>query len=302
MNVECRFFGPFRDDTGTKRTVVETDARTYADLLETLVDRYPALSDRLPAQDAVDLEGDVVVTKNGTDLRHLEGLSTPVEDSDVVRMVPSVYGGDGDSYDVHILLYDGFDELDAIGPYEVFSYANEFGSVIDPSYRTLGERTRVTASHGTRIVPDGKLPDPADPGAPDLLLIPGGGWSARDREASAWVEAQKGDVPHAAEIHHRNGARVAGVCTGAMLLATAGLTDNRPAVTHASAMEDLREYGADVHDARVVDDGDLLTAGGVTSGLDLALYVVESVVDSSLADRIATVIEYERRFDVARTR
>ncbi|MFC6770581.1 DJ-1/PfpI family protein, partial [Halorubrum pallidum] len=61
----------------------------------------------------------------------------------------------------------------------------------------------------------------------------------------------------------------------------------------------LRESGAHVVDARVVDDGDLLTAGGVTSGLDLALYLVERAFGESIATRVATVIEYERRYDVA---
>ncbi|MEF8779657.1 MAG: DJ-1/PfpI family protein [Haloferacaceae archaeon] len=199
---------------------------------------------------------------------------------------------------VHVLLYDGFDELDAIGPYEVFAYAREFGAGIDPSYRTLGIREQVPASHGTRVAPDGELPDPAAPDAPDLLVVPGGGWNARDAEASAWAEARRGEVPRAVAAHHRGGATVAGVCTGTMLLATAGVTDGRPAVTHASALDDLRETGADVRDARAVDDGDLLTAGGVTSGLDLALHVVERELGSDLADRIATVVEYDRRFDV----
>ncbi|AUX10488.1 ThiJ/PfpI domain protein [Halalkaliarchaeum desulfuricum] len=310
VNVEFRLFGPFRDAAGTNQLAVETDANTYRELLGELEGRHPELEGELLDAEGTDLAGDTVVTKNGTDVRHLDGLETPVEDGDVVRAVPSVYGG-SDTTSVHILLYDGFDELDAIGPYEVFDYAREFGVGIDPSYRTLEPVEQVTASHGTRILPDGTLPEPGASDAPDLLVVPGGGWSSRDGEASAWVEAQRGDVPRALSAHHRAGARVAGVCTGGLLLATAGLTDDRPAVTHASALEELRETGADVRDARVVDDGDLLTAGGVTSGLDLALYLVEriadpdvadtDVADPDVADRIATVIEYDRRFDVVRT-
>jgi len=84
-----------------------------------------------------------------------------------------------------------------------------------------------------------------------------------------------------------------------MLLAEAGVTDGRRAVTHASAIDELRESGAAVVDTRVVDDGDLLTAGGVTSGIDLALYLVEQEFGEEIADRVATVIEYERRYEVA---
>ncbi|GAB3423283.1 DJ-1/PfpI family protein [Haloparvum alkalitolerans] len=210
---------------------------------------------------------------------------------------------------VQVLLYDGFDELDGIGPYEVFDYAGEYtDGAVEVSYVTLEERETVTASHGTEVGVDGTLVDPeavaagsdeASADAPDLLVVPGGGWTARDEAASAWAEAQKGDIPAALAALHEAGVRIASVCTGSMLLAEGGVTDGRRAVTHASAVEELRESGAEVVDARVVDDGDLLTAGGVTSGLDLALYVVETAFDAELADRIATVIEYERRYEVA---
>ncbi|WP_128906428.1 DJ-1/PfpI family protein [Halorubrum amylolyticum] len=216
---------------------------------------------------------------------------------------------------VDILLYDGFDELDGIGPYEVFDYAlgyaaeESIGESGDDAtaaerpgrvrYVTLDERERVTASHGTRVGVDGVLPDPDGDEAPDLLVVPGGGWTARDEDASAWAEARKGDVPRALGEYHAAGVRTAAVCTGAMLLAEAGVTDGRRAVTHASAIDELRESGATVVDARVVDDGDLLTAGGVTSGIDLALYLVEQEFGEEIADRVATVIEYERRYEVA---
>ena len=205
---------------------------------------------------------------------------------------------------VDVLLYDGFDELDGIGPYEVFDYALDFAADGDDRagrvrYATLDERDAVTASHGTRVGVDGVLAEPGAADAPDLLVVPGGGWSARDEEASAWAEAQKGDVPRALADHHAGGTRIASVCTGSMLLAAAGVTDGRRAVTHAAAVDELRESGAEVVDARVVDDGDLLSAGGVTSGIDLALYVVEREFGREVADRVATVIEYERRYEVA---
>jgi Transcriptional regulator containing an amidase domain and an AraC-type DNA-binding HTH domain len=75
-------------------------------------------------------------------------------------------------------------------------------------------------------------------------------------------------------------------------------TDSRPAVTHAGAVEDLRESGAEIVDARVGDDGDLLTAAGVTSGLDLALHVVEEAAGETVATGVSEVIEYERRHEI----
>jgi transcriptional regulator GlxA family with amidase domain len=214
---------------------------------------------------------------------------------------------------VDVLLYDGFDELDGIGPYEVFDYALRYAAEGDESesegagdansaerpgrvrYVTLEERESVAASHGTRVGVDATLPDPDADDAPDLLIVPGGGWNARAEEASAWAEAQKGDVPRALAAHHAAGTRIASVCTGSMLLAAAGVTEGRRAVTHADAIDELRESGAEVVEARVVDDGDLLSSGGVTSGLDLALHLVEGEFGEAIADRVATVIEYERR-------
>ena len=93
---------------------------------------------------------------------------------------------------------------------------------------------------------------------------------------------------------------MASVCTGAMLLAAAGITRGRPATTHAVAREALAAEGADVRHKRVVDDGDLVTAGGVTAGIDMALWLVERHFGSELADGIARGIEHERDPDVHR--
>jgi transcriptional regulator GlxA family with amidase domain len=80
-----------------------------------------------------------------------------------------------------------------------------------------------------------------------------------------------------------------------MLLAAAGLTKERPATTHHLAREGLRAQGAEVYDARVVDDGDVLTSAGVTSGLDLALWLVERFASPALAHAVERRLEYERR-------
>ena len=195
--------------------------------------------------------------------------------------------------EVTIIVFDGFDELDAIGPYEVFANAEREGADLSVDLRSLEDRDRVTASHGLRIEPDGRL-DAADP---DLVVVPGGGWNDRD-DAGAWAEAERGDLPRAVASLHEAGTRVASVCTGAMILARAGLTTDRPAITHHGAVEDLRASGAEVVDARVVDDGDLVTAGGVTSGIDLALHIVSQEFGEDLATSIADQMEYQPRDSV----
>ncbi|TQQ83710.1 DJ-1/PfpI family protein [Halonotius terrestris] len=186
-----------------------------------------------------------------------------------------------------ILLFDGFDELDAIGPYEVFANAANAGADCTPSLRTIDDTDRVTAGHGLRVEPDGRL----DAVEPDLLVIPGGGWNDRG-ETGTWAEAERGVIPEAiAEAADRE-ATIAGVCTGGMLLARAGILDGRPAVTHNGALSDLRATAADVVEARVVDDGDVLTAGGVTAGLDLAVHLVDRLFGAEIADAVRTEMEH----------
>jgi transcriptional regulator GlxA family with amidase domain len=180
-----------------------------------------------------------------------------------------------------ILLFDGFDDLDAFGPFEVLS-----GAGLDTRFVTLTPRESVTTSHGARVIPDGVLGDP------DLVLVPGGGWND-GRAEGVRPEVERGDIPAALARRHAAGGRVGSVCTGAMLLAAAGLLEGRPATTHHSALDDLRAAGADVRaDERVVDDGDIVTAAGVTSGIDLALHLVREARGDTVARAAAREIEW----------
>jgi transcriptional regulator GlxA family with amidase domain len=189
---------------------------------------------------------------------------------------------------IDIPIFDGFDELDAVGPYEVFQNAAAGGGEFSAHLVTRVPAEVITGSHGLGVIPDGL----SAPGA-DLVLVPGGAWVARN-DVGVWGEVQRGEwlplLARAAE----DGAVMASVCTGAMLLAHAGVIGSRRAGTHHSAWADLAATGATVVRHRVVDDGDLLTAGGVTSGIDLALWIVERWGSVDLADGVAGQMEYTR--------
>jgi transcriptional regulator GlxA family with amidase domain len=193
-----------------------------------------------------------------------------------------------------VLLYDGFDELDALAPWEVLSDVARARDDVDAALVTLDGDAQVRASHGALITPHRALSEQVD-----LLVVPGGGWNDRSR-SGAWSEVERGVLPDAIRARHDGGAVVASICTGAMLLAAAGLLAGRPAITHHSAIDDLKAAGADVTRARVVDDGDVLTAGGVTSGLDLVLHLVERFFGAPLALIAERELEYERRGTVWR--
>jgi transcriptional regulator GlxA family with amidase domain len=193
-----------------------------------------------------------------------------------------------------VLLYDGFDELDALAPWEVLTGLATLGDDLEAALVSLDGAAPIRAAHGTVVTPHRALSERVD-----VLIVPGGRWIDRAAQG-AWSEAERGDVPAAIRARHEAGATVASVCTGAMLLAAAGLLDGRPAITHDSAIADLEAAGARIVRARVVDDGDIVTAGGVTSGLDLALHLIERHFGAAMALARERQLEYERRGTVWR--
>ncbi|WP_435361160.1 DJ-1/PfpI family protein [Haloarchaeobius sp. DFWS5] len=192
---------------------------------------------------------------------------------------------------VAILVYDGFDELDAIGPYEVFQTAGDLGADVSASLHTVDERERVTASHGLTIEVDGPLSEVED--ETDIVLVPGGGWNQPATEPGARHEFEDGTIPDLLAALGDD-TLVVSVCTGAMLLAAGGLLANRPATTHHSAMDDLSVFTT-VKEERIVDDGDVLTAAGVSAGLDLALYLVRQECEAGIGEAVADEMEYQPR-------
>jgi transcriptional regulator GlxA family with amidase domain len=186
---------------------------------------------------------------------------------------------------IEIVLFDGFDDLDAVAPYEVLRTAAGFGAPIEAELVGAHGAGAITTSHGMKI-----LVDRGPSEAADVVLVPGGGYF---HGAGVRDEVERGDLPRLLVEARERGAIVGSVCTGAMLLAAAGLTAGRRATTHRSALEGLRASGAEVVESRFVDDGDLVTAGGVTSGLDLALHLVERFSDASVAERVAVEVEYD---------
>lgn len=189
---------------------------------------------------------------------------------------------------IDIVCYDGMDDLDVVGPLEVLRNAATAGADLEVRTVVLTGVDWVTTSHQVRMAPDGTY----RPGA-DLLVVPGGNWVARSK-AGAWGEVQRADWLGPLRAAAAAGAVMTSVCTGAMLLAHAGIIGTRRATTHHSAFDDLAATGATVVRDRVVDDGDLVTAGGVTSGIDLALWLVERFSGAALADGLADSLEYRR--------
>jgi transcriptional regulator GlxA family with amidase domain len=188
---------------------------------------------------------------------------------------------------VDIIVYDGLDEMDAVGPLEVLRSAAALGADVHAQTVTRVEQDRVRGAFGLTFVPDAIY----TPGGADVLVVPGGGWATR-ADIGVWGECRRGDWLPLLRDAASTARVMAGVCTGTMLLAHAGIVGTRPASTHRSAWDDLVATGASLVPDRVVDDGDLVTSGGVTSGIDLALWLVARECSREVATRVAARMEY----------
>lgn len=196
-------------------------------------------------------------------------------------------------YRVQMVLFDGVAEQDFVGPNEALTIAGfATGGAVKVSYVTgtgTGPRT-IAALGGTKVVVENGW----SPRDADLLLVPGGGPTGPDEPGVAH-EIKKGLLPRAVAAAARRGLVIGSVCTGALILAAAGLTRGRPCNTHHTVRDQLAESGAVLKDARVVDDGDLITSAGSTSGIDLALHLLDREFGPDFAVMIAGVLEFEPR-------
>lgn len=186
-----------------------------------------------------------------------------------------------------IPLFQAFDELDAVGPFEVLRAAEAAGAPLHTELVSFDEDRVFVGGHGLTVTTTAVLDDSFD-----WILVPGGAWAARGPRG-AWAEIQRGALPRRLATLWAAGKCMASVCTGSMILAAAGITKGRRAVSHHVALSALAESGAIVVPERVVDDGNLVTAGGVTSGIDLALHLVGRLAGPEAAAKGAARLEYQ---------
>jgi transcriptional regulator GlxA family with amidase domain len=190
----------------------------------------------------------------------------------------------GRSRSVLVVLFEGVQPLDVSGPLAVFAAAAEFGSHPDaPPYvvRTASlDGTAVRCAGGLRMIPDGDLTAAGDP---DIRIVPGGpGVVDADARLAGWLRERA-----------RGAKRVMSVCTGAFLLAEAGLLDGRRATTHWGSCAELARRHPDVMvDASpiYVKDGSVYTSAGVTAGIDLAIAIVEEDLGRRVAHEVARLL------------
>lgn len=184
---------------------------------------------------------------------------------------------------VGILLFDDVEVLDFAGPYEVFSTARDASG--QPLLRvvTVAAQRQVRCVGGLRVVADATF---AECPPLDVLVVPGGPGA---REVT---DEQKVLIPFIQQ-ESRQAALTTSVCTGAFLLGRAQLLAGRKATTHALRLERFRDEFPDVEvvAAKIVDEGEIITAAGVSSGIDLALHVVERLFGAEVRRRSAAGLD-----------
>jgi transcriptional regulator GlxA family with amidase domain len=192
---------------------------------------------------------------------------------------------------VAIYLFPDVEVLDFAGPYEVFTTANRVHRRREPQaadpfrvFTVARDRGLVRARAGLEVRPDFTID--AHPNI-DLLIVPGGVVTAELEQTGviAWIAAQQA-----------NSRITASVCTGAFLLAKAGLLRGRKATTHWEDIADLRAMFPDIavqEGRRWVDEGMIVTSAGISAGIDMSLHLVERLVDRELALATARQMEVD---------
>lgn len=187
---------------------------------------------------------------------------------------------------IAIALFPDVEELDWAGPWEVLAaWAAFFPDDGVQVFTVADTREPITCAKGARVLADHTWDD-----APpfDVLVYPGG----------TGTRSQLGDEGVRARIRAiaGRGTLMASVCTGSLVYADAGLLDGRPATTHWAALDLLASLGRDIDvrpEDRWVDDGDIVTAAGVSAGIDMALHLVRRLHSAERAQEVRRVIQYD---------
>lgn len=180
--------------------------------------------------------------------------------------------------EIAIPLFDRFTALDAVGPYQVLS------ALPDARVRFLAaEEGPVRSDNGMlTMVAEGRWEDSPQP---ELLVVPGGPGTRDllvDERLLAWVRSV-----------HESSRYTTSVCTGSLVLGAAGILDGVDATTHWMEMDELRALGAQPTSERVVERGKVITAAGVSAGIDMALRLAELIAGPVVAQAIQLAIEYD---------
>lgn len=182
---------------------------------------------------------------------------------------------------VGVLIFPDAEELDFVGPFEVLSFINKVRPSSTKVLFVAETTDPVRAYNGMRVLPDIALTDCPQL---DILVIPGGQGRRLAMKSPAILDFIRRQEPQARYI--------TSVCTGSFLLAEAGLLSGKKATTYHEYYDDLAAYSIEVVQDKVVPQGKIITAGGVSSGIELGFYLLRELFGAETAQQVARKIEY----------
>jgi transcriptional regulator GlxA family with amidase domain len=187
---------------------------------------------------------------------------------------------------IAVALFEGVEELDWAGPWEVFaSWADQWPSDGVEVFTVSDDDQPIRCAKGIRVLGDRRWEDLGDV---DVLVYPGG----HGTRAQLGDERVRGRVRNLAQRE----TLMTSVCTGSLIYADAGLLDGRPATTHWDNLEDLVRLGKHIEvrpTARFVDDGNVVTAAGVSAGIDMAFHIIGRLHSPTRARDVRRYIQYD---------
>jgi len=190
---------------------------------------------------------------------------------------------------IAILIFDDMEELDAIGPYEVFGLAQtqglDDGIEVCSVYTVAETDTLVRCKHGLSLKPHYTLDNAP---TPDIVIVPGG-QGAQTQESNPKILNWLQNAAKTTEI-------MASVCTGLRITLKAGIASGKRVTTHHNAIEDIRQNydAADVlDDVRFVKDGNYISATGISAGIDMALWLVGQISTPAHARKVRKRLQYD---------
>lgn len=182
---------------------------------------------------------------------------------------------------IGVLLFPQVEELDFVGPFEVLSYINKIQPASTKVMLIAEAAEPVEAFNGMRVIPDVTM---ANCPQMDILVVPGG--------KGRYTAMRNSDIQEFIQLQAQKAKYITSVCTGAFLLAEAGLLENKKATTYHTAFAELAAYSVQVLPQKVVREDNIITAAGVSSGIELGLYLLKEEFGAALAQEVADKIEY----------
>jgi cyclohexyl-isocyanide hydratase len=181
---------------------------------------------------------------------------------------------------IAFIIYDRMTTLDFIGAYDPITRLKTMGFINDLKYNVCSNKNRIISAEGLEITADKILNNLSQY---DFIVVPGGEGVkdiVQDKEFIEWIKTAQ------------DKSTITSVCGGSIILGLAGLIKDKKATSHPMLMENLKKFTSNVTDERIVEDGNIITARGVTSSIDLGLFLCEKIAGGEIRKKIQKQMDY----------